>query len=220
MSDDEDTGFLDRLKYWIVETPDPGGNPEDNIWSDLHLFDGEWVKIQNRVDWYESPNLPSIYQDHKYILKQNMGMTRPEETYYEQNVDSNAFKSDMYSETSLPSGKGDVRILTQIWTKTAPSGDNDFGMVEYLVTTKIKYDMPNGVTFLPRIVARPLNRFFKWAFINYIGEEMIEQDGEFAIEKAREYYQYVRKYHGEEPIQTKSRQAEFRPAPEEGIFFQ
>lgn len=217
MSEDQD--LISRLKYWF-QTPDPDKDERDNIWSDFPIFNNKWVEIQNRVDWYESPNVPDIYKDHKYIMKQNMGMIRPEETYYQQNVDTNAFKSNMYSETDLPSGKGKVRLKTEIWTKNAPSGENDFAMVEYLVRTKIKYDMPQGATFLPRILARPLNRFFKWAFIKHIGEEMIERDGEFAMEKAIEYYQYIRKYHGEEPIQTRSRQAEFKPAPEEGMFFQ
>jgi len=94
----------------------------DNIWSDLHLFDNEWVLIQNRLEW--------------------------------------------------------------------------------------------------RFLAYPINRFFKWAFVKYIGEELIDRDGEYARERTTEYFQYLRKYHGEEPTQTKTRQAEFKPVPEEGIFFQ
>lgn len=211
--------FEEGLKYWF-SPPKPHEDEEDNIWHDFHIFDGEWIEIQNRVDWYESPNLPSIYEDHKYIMKQNMGMSRPEETYYQQNIDTNLFKSDMYADDDLPSGRGQVRIETEIWTKTPPSGENDFGMVEYLVRTNISYNIPNGVTFLPRILARPLNKFFRWAFVKFIGEEMVERDGEYALEKAREYYDYIRKYHGEEPIQTKSRRAEFEPAIKEGVFFQ
>lgn len=221
MSDDE--GFLDNIKkgfvYWF-STPDPDEDEDDNIWHDFHIFDGEWIEIQNRVDWYESPNVPTIYEDHKYIMKQNMGMSRPEETFYQQNMDSNEFKSDMYADMSLPSGKGDLRIETNIWTKSAPSGENNFCMVEYLVKTKIRYDMAGGITFLPRIFARPLNRLFKKFFIDYIGEEIVDRDGEFALEKTKEYYNYVRRYHGEEPMQTKTRQAEFNPSPEDGVFFQ
>ena len=205
--------------YWI-ESPNPKKNHEDDIWHHMHEFEGDWVQIQNRLEWYESPNVPQIYEDHKYILKQNMGMGRPEEVYYKQNVDSNSFKSDINAEMDLPSGQGEMRIKINIATGYAPSGENDFAMVEYSVDTEIRYDMPQGVTFLPRFLSRPLNSLFKRLFILHIGEEMIEIDGEFAIEKTREYFQYIRKYHGEEPVQTKSRQAEFKPIPEGGIFFE
>lgn len=222
-SDNMSDSMMDKIRsglvYWL-SPPDPSDDPDDNIWHDFHIFDGHWIEIKNRLEWYESPNLPTIYEDHKYIMKQNMGMSRPEETFYQQNVDTNLFKSNMYAEEGLPSGKGKLRLETNIGTKVPPSGDNDFGMAEYLVKTKIKYDIPNGVEFLPRIIARPLNRFFKWAFLKYIGEEMVDRDGEYALEKTKEYYNYIRKYHGEEPIQSKSRQSEFRPSPEEGVFFQ
>ncbi len=211
--------LLDRIGYWF-ELPSPDSHEEDNIWHDFHLFNNEWVDIQNRMEWYESPNVPSIYADHKYIMKQNMQMPRPEEIFYSQNVDTDGFRSDIDGTDDLPSGRGRYRISVTIRTKRPPEGENDFAMVEYLVDTRIKYDMPKGIDFLPRFIARPLNRLFRRAFIRYVGEEMIEYDGEFAIEKTREYFQYLRKYHGEEPIQTKSRQARFAPAPEEGIFFQ
>lgn len=210
----------ESLEYWF-SAPDPDGHEPDNIWSDFHIFDGHWIEIQNRMDRYESPNVPQIYKDHKYIMKQNMGMSRPEEVYYEQNVDDGDFASTMEATDSLPSGdEGEYKITTEIGTGYPPSGENDFALVDYVVTTEIKYDMPNGITFLPRIIARPLNQFFKWAFLRYIGEETVDRDGEYAIEKTTEYFQYLRKYHGEEPIQTKTRKAEYTPMPEEGIFFQ
>ena len=220
MSDNNDEGWLtSRLNYWFG-FPEPDEHEPDNIWSRFHIFDNQWIKIYNRKDWYESPNVPAIYEDHKYIFNQNMSMGKPEETYYKQNVDNGAFESIMEVSEELPSGKGEVKIETHITTKNAPSGENDFCMVEYLVDTYIKYDMPNGITFLPRIIARPLNRFFKWAFLNFIGEEIVEYDGEYARERTTEYMQYVRKYHGEEPTQTKTRQAAYKPSFEDGIFFQ
>lgn len=217
--DREETWIEKSLNYWFG-FPDPDEESADNVWEHFHIFDGEWIDIQNRKEWYESPNVPDIYASHKYIFKQNMGMSRPEETFYKQNVDNGEFASDMYSTESLPSDRGKLKITTEIVTKSPPSGENDFCMVEYFVTTSIKYDMPKGVTFLPRIVARPLNRFFKWAFLNFIGEEIVEYDGEYARERTTEYLQYIRKYHGEEPTQTKTRQAVYKPSFEDGIFFQ
>jgi hypothetical protein len=212
--------WLKKIFYWF-ETPNPDKDHRDNIWEKFHLFNNEWIEIQSRLEWYESPNVPAIYQDHKYIFNQNLGFSaRPEEVYYEQNVDTKQFESHMDVDENLPSGNGKLRLTTKINTKSPPSGENDFAMVQYLVTTDIKYKIDKGITFLPRIIARPLNRFFKWAFLRYIGEEMVERDGEYAIERTREYFQYIRKYHGEEPIQTKTRQAHFKPVPEEGIFFQ
>lgn len=211
--------FLKQVNYWF-STPDPKGHEPDNVWRDFEVFSGDWIKIQNRLDRYESPNVPSIYEDHKYIFKQNMGMRRPEEVFYSQNVDTNEFSSDIEATDNLPSGKGEIKILTDIGTNYEPSGENNFCGVDYMVTTYINYDIPNGIEFLPRIVARPLNQFFKWAYLKFLAEEMVERDSEYAIEKTTEYFQYLRKYHGEEPIQTKSRQAEYKPVPEEGIFFQ
>jgi hypothetical protein len=153
-------------------------------------------------------------------MKENMNMERPFENYYYQNVDSNEFESKMECSQPLPSGRGTYRIRPRIRTKSPPSGENDFCLVEYWSRVEMKYDMPNGVDFLPRVVARPLNRFFRWAFVKYIGEEMVEYDGEYAREKMMEYVQYVRKYHGEEPTQVKTRQAHFEPVPDDGVFFQ
>ncbi|PSH02066.1 MAG: hypothetical protein BRC26_02450, partial [Nanohaloarchaea archaeon QH_8_44_6] len=203
--------FDESFSYWFLEPPNPRSDPEDNIWHEFDLFKNEWVNIQNRLEWYESPNVPNIYKNHVYLFKNNMEFPRPEETYYKENVESHEFDAEIDCTTELPSGKGDLRINVNILTKTPPSGENNFAMVQYLVDTEMKYDMPRGIGFLPRFLARPLNRTFKFLFMLYIGEEMIEYDGEWAIEKTREYFQYIRKYHGEEPIQTKSRQAEFKP---------
>lgn len=228
---DEKPGFLKRKVYpWFhfpgtykdYYTHDMEHKFEhvDNIWHHFHIFDGYWIKVQQRKEWYESPNVPGIYADHKYIFKQNMGIGRPEETFYSQNVDDGGFKSVMEVTEKLPSGRGDLKITTTINTKSPPSGENDFCLVEYLVDTEIKYELDKGITFLPRLLASPINRFFKWGFFNVIGEEMVDRDGEYARERTTEYFQYIRKYHGEEPTQTKTRQAEFKPVPEEGIFFQ
>lgn len=234
MSDDEDPGFFRRRilpwfhfpgtdsddKDYYTEEMEHHFGHIDEIWHHFDLFDGGWHEIQNRVDWYESPKVPRIYKDHVYIFKQNMDMGRPDEIYYEENVDSRSFKSTIHKEGDLPSGRGKLRIESTISTKTPPSGENDFAFVEYFVATKLKYDMPKGVQKLPRILAHPMNRFFKWAFMMYMGHHMVDYDGEYAREKTTEYFQYLRKYHGEEPTQTKTRQAEFKPVPEEGIFFQ
>jgi hypothetical protein len=205
---------------WWIEAPNPSKYEEDNVWEEFHLFDNEWVEIQNRKEWYESPNVPMIYKNHKYIFDKNMGIGKPEETFYKENVDSHDFHSEMDVQHELPSGRGMMRIKVEITTKYPPSGENDFAMVEYLVDTELKYDMPNMGRFLPRFLAYPLANFYKWAFMEFIAEEMIERDGEYAIEKTREYFQYIRKYHGEEPTQTRSRQAQFTPLPESGIFFE
>ncbi|MFB6180413.1 MAG: hypothetical protein ABEJ93_00910 [Candidatus Nanohalobium sp.] len=217
MSDDK--GLADRIMYWF-ETPSPGSDESDDIWSDFHLFSGEWIELMNRLDWYEAPRVPTLYEKHKAIMSENMDMTRPFEEYYYQNVDSNDFESHMRCEMPLPSGRGSYRIKPLIKTKSPPSGENDFAFVEYWMKLEVTYDIPNGVTFLPRIVARPLNRFFKWAFIQFVAEEMVERDTEYAREKLNEYVRYVRKYHGEEPTQSRTRQVEFKPMPEEGKFFE
>lgn len=219
---DELAEVLEPILKWF-RFPDPDNHHKDNIWHDFHIFDGHWVEIQNRVEWYESPKVPQIYKDHVYIIKKAMELGRPEETFYYQNVDSNEFSSEIEKDgNDLPSGAGGAewKLEIELEAKTPPSGENDFAWVEYFVKTSIRYKMPQGITFLPRIVARPLNRFFKWAFLQYLGEEMIDYDGEYAREKTNEYFQHLRKYHGEEPTQTKTRQAEFKPMPEEGVFFQ
>lgn len=216
--------FLESLwkpvGYWLG-LPDPDKVDEDNIWDDFHIFNGHWVEIQNRVEWYESPNVPEIYKDHVHIFKKSMELGRPREEFYFQNVDTNEFEAKIIMDgLDLPSGeRGEYKIESNIKAKSPPEGENNFAFVEYFVKTHIKYEMPQGITFLPRIVSRPVNRFFRWAFIYYIGEEMIEYDGEFARETTTDYFNYLRKYHGEEPTQTKTRQAEFKPMPEEGTFF-
>lgn len=219
MSDDSKSALVRAFDKWFG-FPD-GSEKEDDIWHDFHIFDGHWIQIQNRREWYESPNVPSIYGDHKNIMKSNMGMSRPEENFFKQNIDDGGFASEMHAIEGLPSGsEGQLKIETNIGTKNPPSGDNDFCMVEYKVNTYIKYNVPGGIKFLPRILAIPINRFFKWAYLNQIAEEMVEYDGEYARERTAEYMQYIRKYHGEEPTQTRTRQAVYKPSFEDGVFFQ
>lgn len=232
MAEHEKPNYLKRLILPWLHTPETytvGEDGEweeekfeelDDIWSDMHIFDGDWVEIQNRVDWYESPNISGIYKDHVYIFKQNMDMGRPDERFYSENVDSGEFESHVRKGGGLPSGRGEFRITSNIATKSPPSGENDFGFVEYFVQTELKYDIPDGISFLPRFLAHPMNRFFRWVFMLYMGHHILDYDGEYAREKTTEYFQYIRKYHGEEPTQTKTRQAEYKPVPEEGFFFQ
>ena len=227
MSDDEEPGILQKsIMPWFrrpgkykSDFEEEKFSEADNIWSNFHLFDHHWIRISNKVEWYESPNVPKIYEEHKYIFR-NIDLGRPYETRYMQNIDSGEFLAEMENTGDLPSGKGQFKIEPHIETKSPPSGENDFAMVEYDVDARITYDMPDGVSLLPRILAYPLNKFYKWAFIKFIGEEMIEHDGEFARQKLIEYFEYIRKYHGEEPVQSKTREASFKPAVEDGIFFQ
>jgi hypothetical protein len=231
MSDEEPT-FLDTLMAWM-RTPDPDEKKgrehweyekfgeSDEVWSDFHLFHDDWVEIANKKEWYDSPHVPQIYTDHKKIVKQNMGMNRPFEEFYYENADNGDFTSEMYVEDNgLPSGNGNLRLYIDIDTQNPPSGENDACLVEYFVKGKINYKVPDGVDFLPRFIAYPINRFFKWAYLEFLAEEQIEYDGEYAQERINEYFQYIRKYHGEEPTQSKSRQAVFKPSVEDGVFFQ
>jgi hypothetical protein len=235
MSEDKDTGFATSLKRlflpmlhtpgtikeWYSEGQKDKYGEKDDVWSDFHLFHDDWVLVANKKEWYDSPHVPQIYKDHKKIVKQNMGMNRPEETFYYENADSGDFESNMKVTEGLPSDYGEFKLEIDISLPGGPpSGENDACMVEYFVKSSIKYDEPPGITFLPRFLAYPLNRFFKWAFIEFVAEEQIEYDGEYAQERVNEYFQYIRKYHGEEPLQAKSRQAVYNPSVEDGVFFQ
>jgi hypothetical protein len=215
------------IKDWYSHEQKEKYEEKDEVWSDFHLFHGDWIEVINKKEWYESPHVPQIYTDHKKILKQNMQLTRPFESWYQQKVDTGDFGSKMNvggegtSSLELPSGNGKYKIEIEISLPGGPpSGENDACLVEYFVKGSIQYDVPGGVSFLPRFIAYPLNSFFKWAFIEFIAEEQIEYDGEFVREKINEYFQYLRKYHGEEPMQAKSRQAVFEPSVEDGVFFQ
>jgi hypothetical protein len=226
MSDDEGPGFFGKLMCWFHTPKTYNSDYEeekfheaDDIWHHEHLFEGDWLEIQNKAEWYESPNVVSIYKEHKYIFNQNMEMSKPRETFYSENVDSGDFESTMECVEGLPSGKGKVKLTTNIATQSPPSGENDFGLMEYWVTLEVKYGFPDGITFLPRILAHPLNNLFKKWFINRLGEEMIEYDIEYARERLSEYFDYIRQYHGEEPVQTKTRQEAYTP-PTDGTFFQ
>jgi len=226
MSDEELNWFERNIMPWIHRPGTYESDHEkekfkhsDNIWSHFHIFDNEWIEIMNKVEWYNSPNVPKIYKEHKFVFR-NIDMGRPYEEFYYEHQDSGEFEAVMSNTERLPSDKGDLKLAPTIGTKAPPSGENDFTFVEYNVKLEIKYDMPGGVTFLPRFMAYPMNRFFKWAFIKFLGEEIIEYDGEYAREKLYEYFQYIRKYHGEEPLQSKTREAHFEPAVEEGKFFQ
>lgn len=217
-SKDKILGFLDPILYWF-RFPKPGEDHDDDPWHHNPIFTGDWVKVKNRKEWYESPHIVSIYEDHKKILNVNMEMSKPIERYYFQHVDNGGFRSVMTSDGDLPSSIGDYRIHTRLRTKAPPSGENNFGLIEYSTTLQVKYNPPEGITKLPRILARPLNQFFKWAYLKWIGEEVMEHDSEFAQEQLNTYFQYLRRYHGEEPLQSKTRQELYKPPTDEGTFF-
>ncbi|MFP4038743.1 MAG: hypothetical protein ACLFTA_03095 [Candidatus Nanohaloarchaea archaeon] len=191
----------------------------DSLWSDIHLFQGDWVTIQTKLEWYESPNVPTIYKEHKYVFG-NIDMGRAYEKFYYEHRDTGEFEAVMDNSEDLPSDKGSLRITPSIKTKAPPGGENNFAFVEYQVDLDIKYDMPSGIQLLPRILAYPLNKLFKKAFMSFIAEEMVEYDGEYARQRLYDYFQYIRKYHGEEPLQSKTRESEFKPAVKDGVFFQ
>ena len=226
MSDDE-PGILRKIFSWF-NTPGSYGSEweeerfeeRDDIWAEEHLLDSGWQEIQNKVEWYESPQVITIYEEHKYIFNTNMEIEKPHEKFYYQNVGSDDFESIMIVTEDLPSGLGELKLKTDISTQTPPSGDNEFANVEYFVTLEVRYNrLPSGITFLPRILAHPLNGFFKRLYENNILEEEVEYDLEYARERMMEYYDYIRKYHGEEPVQTKTTREEYEPG-NEGPFFQ
>lgn len=226
MSDNDDkstlkktVNVLEPVLYWF-RLPKPGEDHDDDIWGHHPVFNQGWVKIKNRLEWYESPHIVEIYEDHKKIFDINMGINQPTENFYFEHVDKGGFRSQLESTGELPSGLGEFKIHSRIRTQTPPSGDNNFGLVEYSVTLSVEYSAPEGVKWLPRILARPLNNFFKWAYVQYVAEELLHHDGEYAQEKLNEYFQYLRKYHGEEPLQSKTRQELYEPPTEEGTFFE
>ena len=223
--DDGEPNFFGKMACWLhfpgtekSDWEEHRFHEVDDIWHHEEIFSGEKFLLENKTEWYESPNVPSIYAEHKYIFNNNMNISKPFEKYYEQNVDSGDFKSTMEAYDGLPSGRGDLTIETNISTKSPPSGDNNFAMVDYSVQLFVEYDLPGGITFLPRFLAHPLNKLFQYYFINYLGEEMLEYDVEYAREKLAEYFDYIRKYHGEEPVQTRTRQESFEPTDEETFF--
>lgn len=222
----EEPGFFGKLACWFhfpgtekSDWEEEHFHEIDDIWHHEEIFSGDKFLIENATEWYESPNVPTIYSEHKYIFNNNMGISKPFEKYYEQNVDSGEFRSTMEATDGLPSGRGELTLETNIWTKSPPSGDNEFAMVDYSVQLFVEYDIPDGIEFLPRFLAHPLNKLFQRYFINYIGEEMLEYDIEYARERMIEYYEYIRKYHGEEPVQTRSRRSSYDPGDEGGTFF-
>jgi hypothetical protein len=226
MSDDDDEpGFFGKMMCWF-HTPGTEKSDwesekfheKDDIWHHEHIFEGEWVEIQNKAEWYESPNIVSIYKDHKYIFNQNMNLDKPAETFYYENVDSGEFESIMEVSEGLPSKHGKLKLTTNPATQSPPSGDNDFGLIEYWVTLEVKYDFPDGINWLPRIFAYPLNKFFKKWFTNQLGGRMVGYDMEFAREKMMDYFNSLRKYHGEEPVQTKTQQGQYTPDTDEQFF--
>lgn len=225
--EDGEPNFAGKLLCWFhfpgtekSEWEEERFHEIDDIWHHEEIFSGEKFLVENKTEWYESPNVPSVYAEHKYIFNNNMGISKPFEKYYEQNVDSGGFRSTLVADDHLPSGRGKLTIETDIKTKSPPSGDNNFAMVDYSVELFVEYDLPDGIKFLPRFLAHPLNKLFQRYFLNYIGEEMLEYDIEYARERLIEYYEYIRKYHGEEPVQTRSRRESFEPGTDNRTFFE
>ncbi|MFB6203054.1 MAG: hypothetical protein ABEK01_01035 [Candidatus Nanohaloarchaea archaeon] len=201
------------LREMFLETPD------GTVW-EAPLFAGEWTELQNKLEWYESPQIVQIYEGHKQLLSQNMDLGSPTETHFEQNIDSGGFGSTMHVTDELPSGRGEMKLEIEIETQIPPSGDNNYGTVEYIGHVYVRYDLPSGISFLPKIIANPLNRFFRRVFEETILEGILVHDTEYARERLADYFNYLRKYHGEEPVQTKTNQLLHENFPEEREFFE
>ncbi|MFB6192688.1 MAG: hypothetical protein ABEK00_00380 [Candidatus Nanohaloarchaea archaeon] len=222
MSDDE-PGVFGKLMCWLhhpgtyeTDYEEDKFEDSDDLWGNP-VFGGDWVEIQTKVESYESPNVVTIYEDHGNILEE-IGLGSPSESFYYENLDNGEFESEMESTADLPSGKGEMKLTINPETKYPPSDDNEFALIDYWVQLEVSFDFPDGVDWMPRIFAYPLNKFLKKWFVSQLGGRMVGYDMEFAREKLMDYFDSLRKYHGEEPVQTKTLDGQYSDLEEP--FFQ
>lgn len=170
--------------------------------------------IAEAMDWYQAHHIIEGYKKMKKILNDDMNMDDTHEVYYEQNVGSGTFRSEIISTRDLGTrGRirdvgADVQLAFDIamWTRTAPTATDEgmFGVLEVNPIAKLVVEMPGDRH-------STTHNLFRRIWYELVFHEQFEYWAEYAEEELNRYINEMRNFFGLEPTLARSERLEYEP---------
>lgn len=171
-------------------------------------------EIAEAMDWYQAHHIIEGYKKMKKLLNDDMNMDDTYEVYYEQNLGSGNFRSEIVSIKNLGERSGtremganvDLAFDIAMWTRNPPTSTEDgmFGVLELNPIAKLVVEMPGSKHKFTHKVFRRIwyellfhDQFMYWA--------------EYAEEELNRYINEVRNFFGLEPTLSKTERLEYEP---------
>lgn len=170
--------------------------------------------VAEAMDWYQAHHIIEAYKKMKKILNDDMSMDDTYEVYFEQNVGSGAFRSEIVSIRNLGTRSetrevgADVQMAFDIalWTRTSPTMTDEglFGVLEVNPIAKLIVDMPGDEH-------KFTHRLFRRIWYEFLFHEQFEYWAEYAEAELNRYINELRNFFGLEPTLSKSESIEYEP---------
>ncbi|MDY6768769.1 MAG: hypothetical protein SVW02_01535 [Candidatus Nanohaloarchaea archaeon] len=171
-------------------------------------------EVAEAMDWYQAHHIIEGYRKMKKLLNDDMNMDDTYEVYYEQNIGSGSFRSEIVSIRDIGSRSGtrDIGANVQlafdiaIWTRTSPTMTDEgmFGVLEVNPVAKLVVDMPGDEH-------RFSHRLFRRIWYELLFHEQFEYWVEYAEAELNRYINEVRNFFGLEPTLGKSERLSYEP---------
>ncbi len=170
--------------------------------------------VAEAMDWYQAHHIIEVYKKMKKILKDDMGMDDVQEPYFEQNVGSGSFRSEIIAVRDLGTRNrtrevgADVQLAFDIamWTRTDPTMTDEgmFGVLEVNPMAKVIVDMPGDEHKFS-------HKLFRRIWYELLFHEQFEYWAEYAEAELNRYINELRNFFGLEPTLAKSESVAYEP---------
>jgi len=171
-------------------------------------------EIAEAYDWYQVHRIVEGYKKMLKMLRDDLDMDETYEVYFEQNVDSGYFRTEVITMRDLGSRRGvrdvgaNVTLAFDIamWTRTNPTQTEDglFGVLELNPIAKLIVDLPGDEH-------KRSHQFFRKIWYDYLFREQFEYWAELAEEELNEYINEMRNFYGLEPTPSKTERLAYEP---------
>ncbi len=171
-------------------------------------------EVAEAMDWYQAHHIVEAYKKMKKLLNDDMNMDDTYEVYFEQNVGSGNFRSEIVSVRDLGRRSrtreigSNVKLAFDIamWTRTTPTTTDEglFGVLEVNPIAKLVVEMPGDEhKFSHRLMRR--------VWYELLFHEQFEYWAEYAEAELNRYINEVRNFFGLEPTLGKSERLSYQP---------
>ncbi|MCJ7478664.1 MAG: hypothetical protein MUP63_00610 [Candidatus Nanohaloarchaeota archaeon QJJ-7] len=171
-------------------------------------------EVAEAMDWYQTHHIIEGYKKMKKLLNDDMNMDDTHEVYYEQNLSSGDFRSEVVSVRDLGERGGirDTGARTKLafdiamWTRNAPKETEEgmFGVLELNPIAKLVVELPGDEH-------KYSHQFLRWVWYEMLFHEQFEYWVEYAEEELNRYINEVREFFGLEPTLAKTQRLEYNP---------
>ncbi|MDY6769940.1 MAG: hypothetical protein SVU88_03125, partial [Candidatus Nanohaloarchaea archaeon] len=166
------------------------------------------------MDWYQAHHIIEGYKKMKKLLNDDMNMDDTYEVYYEQNLTSGSFRSEIVSIRDIGERSGtreygaDVKLAFDIamWTRTSPTMTDEgmFGVLELNPIAKLVVELPGEEH-------KRTHQLFRRIWYELLFHEQFEYWVEYAEAELNRYINEVRNFFGLEPTLAKSERLSYEP---------